>query len=136
MKRSLLPFILLLSFPISATAQSTTSDLAVLVGQWKLDMSPQDKTDSNFAMMNITEIEGNTFKGEFYREGVNISNAQINTQLGIIYGALVSKDNSGTYNTTFYYKDGLLPGTTHSIDRNFLAVWTATKIGIQRQKQE
>lgn len=136
MKRSLLPFILLLSFPISATAQSTTSDLAVLVGQWKLDMSPQDKTDSNFAMMNITEIEGNTFKGEFYREGVNISNAQINTQLGIIYGALVSKDNSGTYNTTFYYKDGLLHGTTHSIDRNFLAVWTATKIGIQRQKQE
>lgn len=136
MKRSLLPFILLLSFPISATAQSTTSDLAVLVGQWKLDMSPQDKTDSNFAMMNITEIEGNTFKGEFYREGVNISNAQINTQLGIIYGALVSKDNSGTYNTTFYYKDVLLHGTTHSIDRNFLAVWTATKIGIQRQKQE
>lgn len=132
MKRSLLPFILLLSFPISATAQSTTSDLAVLVGQWKLDMSPQDKTDSNFAMMNITEIEGNTFKGEFYREGVKISNAQTNTQFGIIYGALVSKDNSGTYNTTFYYKDGLLHGTTHSIDRNFLAVWTATKIGMER----
>lgn len=128
MKRLLLPFILLLLFPISATAQSTTIDLSVLVGQWKLDMSPQDKTDLNFATMNITKIEGNTFKGEFYREGVNIRNAQINTQLGIIYGALVSMDNSGTYNTTFYYKDGLLHGTTHSIDRNFLAAWVATRI--------
>ena len=120
-------FSLLLSIPISMRAQSTDIDLNVLVGKWKLDMSPQDKTDSNFAMMNITKIEGNTFKGEFYRAGVKIRNAQINTQLEVIYGALVSGDNSGIYNTTFYYKDGILQGTTHSIDKNFLAVWTATK---------
>ncbi len=120
-------FSLLLSIPISMRAQSTDIDLNVLVGKWKLDMSPQDKTDLNFAMMNITRIEGNTFKGEFYREGVKIRNAQINTQLEVVYGALVSGDNSGTYNTTFYYKDGILHGTTHSIDKNFLAVWTAIK---------
>ncbi|WP_421807662.1 hypothetical protein [Flagellimonas sp.] len=115
------------SIPIIPKAQSTDIDLHVLVGKWKLDMSPQDKTDSNFAMMNITKIEGNTFKGEFYRKGVKIRNAQINTQLKVIYGALVSGDNSGIYNTTFYYKDGMLHGTTHSIDKNFLAVWTAIK---------
>jgi hypothetical protein len=120
-------FGLLLSIPISMRAQSTDIDLNVLVGKWKLDMSPQDKTDSNFAMMNITKVEGKTFKGEFYREGVKIRNAQINTQLEVIYGALVSGDNSGIYNTTFYYKDGLLQGTTHSIGKDFLAVWTATK---------
>ena len=118
---------LLLSIPIDMRAQSTAIDLTVLVGKWKLDMSPQDKTDSNFAKMNITKIEGNTFKGEFYREGVKIRNARINTQLEVIYGALVSGDNSGIYNTTFYYKDGMLHGTTHSIDKKFLAVWTATK---------
>ena len=118
----------LLFIPIGIQAQSTDLDSNVLVGKWKIDMSPQNKKDSNFAMMNITSIEGNSFKGEFYREGVKIKNAQLNTQLDVIYGALVSGDNSGTYNTTFYYQDGLLHGTTHSIDKNFLAVWTAIKI--------
>ena len=113
---------------MGASEQSTETHTAVLVGKWKLDLSPQDKTDSNFAMMNITNVEGDTFNGEFYRKGVKIRNGQINTQLGIVYGALISKDNSGTYNTTFYYKDGLLHGTTHAIDRNFLAVWEATRI--------
>ncbi|MEM6804801.1 MAG: hypothetical protein AAF696_25615 [Bacteroidota bacterium] len=103
-------------------------DLSVLIGQWKLDMSPQDPSDDNFAMMNISKIVGSSFKGEFYREGVEIRNAQVNTQLGIIYGSLISADNSGTYHSTFYLKDGVLHGSTHAIDRNFLAVWTAVKI--------
>ena len=118
---------LLLSIPSTIKAQSTDLDLNVLVGKWKLDMSPQDKTDSNFAMMEITKVEKNEFKGEFYREGVKIKNAQINTQLGYIYAALMSGDNSGNYNTSFYYKEGVLYGTTHAVDRNFLSVWTATK---------
>lgn len=102
-------------------------DLNVLIGHWELDMSPHDKTDSNFAMMRITKIDDNSFEGEFYREGVKIQHAQINTQLGLIQGALVSGDGSGTYNTAFYYKEGSLHGTTHAVDRNFLSVWTATK---------
>lgn len=118
---------LLLSIPHISTAQSTAIDLDVLVGKWKLDMSPHDKTDSNFAMMEISEVENNTFIGVFYREGVEIRNAQINTQLGIIYAALISGDNSGIYNSTFYFKDGVLHGTTHAVNRDFLAVWTATK---------
>jgi len=118
---------LLLSIPNTINTQSTDIDLNVLVGKWKLDMSPHDKTDSNFAMMEITEVESNTFKGVFYREGVEIRDAQINTQLGVIYAALISGDNSGDYNTTFYYKKGVLQGTTHAVNRSFLAVWTATK---------
>ena len=127
MKKLVILFSLLVSIPITMFAQATDVDLNVLIGKWKLDMSPQDKTDSNFAMMNITKVEGNTFEGEFYREGVKITNAQINTQLGVVYGALVSGDNSGTYNTAFVYKNGMLEGTTHSIDKKFLSVWTATK---------
>ena len=117
----------LLFIPIGLGAQTTDLDLNVLVGKWKLDMSPQDETDSNFALMNITRIEGNTFKGEFYREGVKIKEGRITTSQGIIYAALVSGDNSGTYNTTFHFKDGVLHGTTHSIDKDFLAVWKAIK---------
>ncbi len=107
--------------------QSNKLDLNVLVGYWKLDMSPHDKTDNNFAMMKITKLADNSFTGEFYRAGVKIRNAQINTQLGIIYGSLVSGDGSGIYNTTFYYEEGILHGTTHAVNRDFLSVWTATK---------
>ncbi len=116
-----------LSVPQLSKAQSTEIDLTVLVGKWKLDMSPQDQTDSNFAMMEISEVEGNSFTGVFYREGVEIKDAQINTQLGVIYGALISGDNSGDYNSSFYLKDDILHGTTHAVNRDFLAVWTAKK---------
>jgi len=118
----------LLLIPTVIQAQSTDINLNFLVGKWKLDMSPQDKTDSNFAMMNITRIEGNSLKGEFYREGVKIKKGRITASKGIIYAALISGDNSGTYNTSFHLKDGVLYGTTHSLDKDFLAVWNAIKI--------
>ncbi|SHH47769.1 hypothetical protein [Winogradskyella jejuensis] len=117
-----------LSFTTSIHSQSKDLDLNVLKGTWKLDMSPQDKTDNNFATMKITKIDNSTFKGEFYREGVRIREGRINTQLGIIYGTLISGDNSGEYNTTFYYKNGALHGTTHSVHKDFLAVWIGTKM--------
>ncbi len=110
------------------TAQSEAPDTAVLEGNWKLDMSPENTSDTNFAKMVITSADGNEIQGTFYRDGVAIQEGRINTQTGVIYGALVSGDNSGTYNTSFYYKDGKLYGTTHSLSRNFLSVWTATKV--------
>lgn len=103
------------------------ADPTLLEGNWKLDMSPQDTTDSNFATMEITQASTDSFKGTFYRKGVKIREGKINTQKGMIYGALISGDNSGVYHSTFYLKDGKLQGTTHAIDRGFLAVWTATK---------
>ncbi|MEM6721059.1 MAG: hypothetical protein AAF611_17150 [Bacteroidota bacterium] len=118
---------ILLTISVQLQAQTQKVDTNILVGEWKLDMSPQNATDANFAKMIITKVDENTFKGYFYREGVRIRSGRLNTQLGFIYGALVSGDNSGTYNTSFYYKDGKLYGSTHAIGREFLAVWTATK---------
>ncbi|RZS93366.1 hypothetical protein [Aquimarina brevivitae] len=129
MKTLLTIFICLVSLSSNSIQLNTTKpNLNVLLGEWKLDMSPQDSTDANFAYMKITVVENNSFEGEFYRKGVNIKNAKINAQLGIIYGALLSGDGSGTYHTTFYYEDGILHGTTHAIDRNFLSVWKASKV--------
>ena len=99
----------------------------VLLGEWRLDMSPQNTEDNNFAMMRITDVTGNTLKGTFYREGVQLKNGQINTQTGVIHVALTSGDNSGQYNSSFYYKNGKLYGTTHALKRNFLAVWVAER---------
>lgn len=112
----------------NVNAQSkSTIDLSVLEGSWKIDMSPEDKTDANFANMKISEVSNSGFEGYFYKDGFDIRSGRINTQLGIIYGALISGDGTGEYNTAFYYKDGLLYGTTHSVNRDFLAVWIATK---------
>lgn len=112
---------------VSHDAASTDPDTEVLLGLWKLDMSPHIQDDDNFAMMRITRIEGSTFEGTFYRDGVSITEGRLNTQRGIIYGALVSGDGSGEYNTTFYYENGKLYGSTHAIQRQFLSVWIATK---------
>ena len=129
MKLLLTLCIWMLSFASNNVYQpANTVDLKVLIGHWKLDMSPQDTADDNFAMMSITKVKDRSFEGEFYREGVKIKNGQINVQLGIIYGALLSGDNSGDYHSTFYYQEGMLHGTTHAIDKGFLSVWTATKI--------
>jgi len=112
----------------SAKGQSGPAiDVSVLKGNWKIDMSPEDKTDANFANMKISEVSNTGFEGYFYKDGFEIRSGRINTQLGIIYGALISGDGTGEYNTAFYYRDGLLYGTTHSVNRDFLAVWIATK---------
>jgi hypothetical protein len=99
-----------------------------LIGIWKLDFTPNKSQDNNFAKMTITKIDKNQVFGEFYRDGVEIVSGHMNTQLDHIHVALVSSDNSGNYNSSFYLKDGILYGTTHAIERDFLAVWTATKI--------
>jgi len=108
-------------------SEISTSDISLLKGNWKLDYSPENDSDDNFAKMIITDVGDNSLEGYFYRDEVKIREGRINTKSGVIYGALVSGDNSGIYNTSFYFKDGLLYGTTHSIDKDFLAVWTATK---------
>ena len=109
-------------------AQSSPLSLNDLKGNWKLDLSPQNKEDSNFAMMKIDKIEPNLVEGTFYREGVPIKEGRTNTQSGKIYVALISGDNSGTYNTSFYLENGKIYGTTHSLERDFLAVWVGEKM--------
>ncbi|WP_298310501.1 hypothetical protein [uncultured Aquimarina sp.] len=126
LKKASLLILLITSF--SSFSQENNKDLKLLIGEWQLDMSPQDKTDTNFAMMHIDKIDANSVQGTFYREGVEIKQGKVNTQRDVIYVALISGDNSGSYNTSFYYKDGKLYGSTHAVDRGFLAVWIAEKI--------
>jgi len=114
---------------MSLQAQNSEKMMDELIGEWKLDMSPQDPNDSDFAMMRIDKLTKNGFTGTFYREGVKIQEGRINTQRDVVYGALVSADNSSSYNTSFYLMDGKLYGSTHAIERDFLSVWVATKVG-------
>ena len=124
MKAIILFSLTVLLTSLDTQAQESTN---ILIGKWKLDMSPQNTSDDNFAMMEITSVKDNKMKGTFYRKGVKLKNGFIDTQTETIYGALMSGDNSGSYNTSFYLKDGKLYGTTLAVDREFLAVWVATK---------
>jgi hypothetical protein len=122
-------FVSSLFLVVFSTHAQQRPDTQMLEGRWKLDMSPENNSDSNFAQMIITSVSDGTLSGSFYRDGVAIREGRINTQTGTIHAALVSGDGTGQYNTAFYFKDGKLYGTTHAIGRDFLAVWTATKIG-------
>ncbi|MEM6632736.1 MAG: hypothetical protein AAF694_23900 [Bacteroidota bacterium] len=112
---------------LSQNPSHAQADPEVLIGTWKLDMTPQNSSDENWAMMRVKKVSDKGFQGTFYREGVKIREGKLNTQTGTLYGALISGDNSGEYNSTFYYKEGKLYGSTHAVDREFLSVWTATK---------
>ncbi len=101
---------------------------SLLIGNWRIDLSPENNNDDNFAKMIICSVEENSIEGYFYRDGVKIKEGRITNSQGVIYVALVSGDNSGTYNTAFHLKDGMLYGTTHSLDKDFLAVWKAIKL--------
>ena len=125
---SVFPIILMICSVNIGGPQTSETDLNILVGEWKLDMSPEDLSDTNFAQMVISSAGENSIQGSFYREGVKIREGRLSVSGGTIYVALVSGDNSGTYNTSFYFKDGKLYGTTHSIDKDFLAVWEGEKL--------
>lgn len=112
----------------STQNQLNSEHIDILKGHWRLDLSPENNDDSNFAKMIISSVDKNSIEGIFYRDGVKIREGRLQISEGMIYVALVSGDNSGTYNTSFYLKDGMLYGTTHSLDKDFLAVWKGVKI--------
>lgn len=132
MKRNLnlkaMPLLLaILLITLFGYAQEKLLDLNQLIGSWELDLTPDNQSDSKFAIMRIDQIDNNLVEGIFYRKGVKITEGRTNTQSGKIYVALVSGDNSGNYNTSFYLENGKLYGSTHSLKKDFLSVWIAKK---------
>ncbi len=127
MKKTIVLVLMLCIFQLKAVEPEVVNP-EVLIGQWKLDMTPENPNDDNFATMRVDSIEGNAMHGFFYRDGVKIRKGQVNIQSGSVYAALISGDNSGEYNSAFYYKEGVLYGTTHAVNRGFLSVWTAKKV--------
>ena len=78
MKMTLLLSIgLLISQPLFAQ-----NDPSILIGNWKLDMSPHNVDDDNFAIMVITNVSDNQMKGTFYRKGVKFKNSNPYTFIG------------------------------------------------------
>ena len=96
-----------------------------LVGTWKVDLRPTPDADPYYQEFVVEAVDGATLVGSFY--GTPIENARVNTDWGQVHFAFTTSDGSGVYNTSGALVGAQLRGTTHSIGRGFLAVWTAER---------
>ena len=118
---------LLIIFGLSSqiSADGAGPDARALIGTWKVDLRPTPDADAYYQEFVVHSIDGSTFTGMFY--GTEIRHGRINTDWDGVHFAFVTNDGSGDYNTSGILKDGKLSGTTHSLGREFLAVWTAER---------
>ncbi|MCB0781903.1 MAG: hypothetical protein KDC03_20650, partial [Flavobacteriales bacterium] len=75
----------------------------------------------------VTEVNDSSFTGTFYYDS-EIQEARFNVDWGVLTIAFVTSDGSGPYNTAARLEGDVLKGTTHSIGRDFVALWTARKV--------
>lgn len=105
---------------------STSTAYDDVTGVWKVDLRPTPDAAPYFEYLKITKVEGNRVFGTFYNSPIQYGN--INDDWGTVVVAFITQDAGGnTYNTAFELDGNTLKGTTHSLGRDFLAVWTATK---------
>ena len=107
----------------AALAQSTSAD--ALIGTWTVDLRPTPDADAYTQPFVVTASESLAFGGTFY--GSPLETAVANTVWGDLRVAFTTSDGSGVYHHTAALRDGILHGTTHSLGRGFLSVWTATR---------
>jgi hypothetical protein len=115
-----------LAFAPPASGESPTG-AASLIGTWRVDLRPTPDAEAYYQEFVVTAVaDDGTFTGTFY--GTPIENARINTAWGRLHFAFTTSDGSGPYNTTGMLVEDGLEGTTHSLGREFLAVWTAVRV--------
>ena len=109
-----------------AAAAGPAPDPNALVGTWRVDLRPTPDAEPYYQEFVVSSVDGDTFAGSFY--GTAIEHGRVNTDWGAVHFAFVTADGSGAYNSTGVLADGILRGSTHSLGRGFLAVWTADRI--------
>ncbi len=97
-----------------------------LVGTWKVDLRPLPDADPYYQEFVVSEASDDTLAGSFY--GTPISNGGLNNDWGELRFAFVTGDGTGAYNTTGVVRGNRIEGTTHSVGRNFLSVWSAQRV--------
>lgn len=118
---------LLIIFGLSSqiSADGAGPAARALIGTWKVDLRPTPDADAYYQKFVVHSIDGSTFKGMYY--GTEIRHGRINTDWDGVRFAFVTNDGSGDYNTSGVLEEGKMSGTTHSLGREFLAVWTAER---------
>ncbi len=107
-------------------AGPTRPDPEALVGTWRVDLRPTPDAEAYYREFVVRRVDGETFEGSFY--GTELQHGRVNTDWGSLHFAFATSDGSGVYNTSGVLDGDKLRGTTHSLGREFLAVWTAERV--------
>lgn len=125
--RRLIPFTLFaLVLAAAVPPASWSPDPEQLLGAWRVDLRPTPDAPASYADFVVTQVASGSLAGSFYRS--EVEDGRINTDWGAVHFAFVTRDDSGVYHTSGVLRDGVLTGTTHSLGRGFLAVWSATRV--------
>ena len=103
--------------------QRTEPSASDLVGTWTVDLRPTPDAPPYTTEFVVTSVEDGDLEGTFY--GTAIRDGRVNTSWGEVHFSFVTEDGSGPYNTQGRLTGNMLKGTTHSLGRSFLSVWTA-----------
>jgi len=131
-----LPVLLVLagcaSAPLAGELASSSAQISakpvtaeVLDGTWDVALyfsadSPPSATEMQFKTEGSKIVSGSFYQSEFQKADLSIRN-------GVLAFAFVTTDGLAPYNTSGRYIDGRIEGQTHSLGRDFLMIWTATR---------
>ncbi len=110
------------------TAEHTPSlTVEQMFGSWDVDLRPTPTADAYLVPMTFNRNDDGTYSATFYG-GVAASEIQVNSYFEEPHVAFITNDGSSDYHTTFrLVNENELRGTTHSVGRDFLAVWSAKR---------
>jgi len=107
----------------TTSAAPAPSPVESVLGTWMVDLRPTPDAEPYTQPFVLRASEDAPFAGSFYNSP--IESATVNDAWDDLRIAFTTSDGSGVYHHTAVLRDGRLHGTTHSIGRGFLAVWTA-----------
>ena len=108
-------------------AAPAKADASKLVGTWRVDLRPKPGDPPYYQELVVKSVDGTKLVGTFYNS--ELQDGRLNLDWGTVHFAFTTNDarERGIYNTAGRLVGDRLEGTTHSIGREFLAVWTAVR---------
>lgn len=101
------------------------ADADALAGTWTIDLRPGPAAAPAPASMIIESVDDGTLAGTYY--GSPILNGRVNVSWGRTHFAFVTEDGTGSYHTSGVIEGDRISGTTHSLGREFLSVWSGRR---------
>jgi hypothetical protein len=100
-------------------------DAGALVGTWTVDLRPTPDAEPYLKTFVVRSVADGRLEGTFY--DTPIREGHLDTAWGAVRFAFVTEDGTGVYHTSGTLENGRLEGTTHSLGRGFLQVWSAVR---------
>lgn len=105
--------------------ERATPALEDFAGSWRVDLRPTPDAAPYSQPLVLTTADDGSVTGTFY--GSPIEGFTSRAARGTRHIAFFTRDDSSTYHTSARFVGSRLVGRTHSVERDFLSVWTAQR---------